>query len=73
MQQKLQALGRQVAAAQAQRIKDNAQSQKSAKQSVLVSFFMKLWDYEYRGPHYNTDISAIYNTNILTAITPGTL
>ena len=42
VQQKLQALGRQVAAAQAQRIKDNAQSQKSAKQSVLVSFFMKL-------------------------------
>jgi len=37
VQQKLQALGRQVAAAQAQRIKDNAQSQKSAKQSVLAN------------------------------------
>ena len=42
VQQKLQALGRQVAAAQAQRIKDNAQNQKSAKQSVLVSLFYEI-------------------------------
>ena len=25
------------------------------------------------GVDYNTDISALYNTNILTAITPGTM
>ena len=27
----------------------------------------------YRGGGCNTDISGLYNTNILTAITPGTL
>ena len=28
---------------------------------------------QYRGVDYNTNISALYNINILTSITPGTL